>query len=182
MDHNVHLFLHEIFLHDKEMSRQYHEKQVELYIKFDQTNLMNFLQNADNYPPFKAAEMCRNSNLHREQAYLYFKTGKTDEAISVLIENCCDNLAAVVELAVKFDVGDKQLWDAILTKAKQDNTRIAQLLDYIDVYEKPSSFIDAYDDDTEIGDMREPLMNTFNRLEIYKGVLTSAVNATERAK
>ena len=32
---NVHLFLHEIFLIDKEMSRQYHEMQIELYIKFD---------------------------------------------------------------------------------------------------------------------------------------------------
>ena len=30
--------------------------------------------------------------------------------------------------------------------------------------------------------MRGPLISTFNRLDIYKGVLTSAVNATERAK
>ena len=30
--------------------------------------------------------------------------------------------------------------------------------------------------------MRDPLISTFNRLDIYKGVLTSAVNATERAK
>ena len=60
-----------------------------------------------------------------EQAYLYFKTGKTDEAISVLIENCCDKISGVIDLAVKFDVGDKQLWDAILTRAKEDNSRIA---------------------------------------------------------
>jgi len=86
---------------------------------------MPFLQAADKYPPFKAAEMCRNAGLHMEQAYLHFKTGKTEEAISVLIENCCDNIAGVIDLAVKFDVGDKQLWDAILTRAKQDNSRIA---------------------------------------------------------
>lgn len=30
--------------------------------------------------------------------------------------------------------------------------------------------------------MRQPLIDTFNRLEIYKGVLTSADNANERAK
>ena len=86
---------------------------------------MDFLQKADNYPPFKAAEMCRNAGLHREQAYLYFKTGKTEDAINVLIDNCCDNLAGVIELAVKFEVGNSQLWDAILAKAKQDNSRIA---------------------------------------------------------
>ena len=34
-DKNVHLFLHEIFLIDKEMSLQYHEMQIELYVKFD---------------------------------------------------------------------------------------------------------------------------------------------------
>ena len=74
--------------------------QIELYIKFDQGKLMNFLQSTDNYPPFKAAEMCRNAGMHREQAYLYFKTGKTEDAISVLIDNCCDNLAGVIDLAV----------------------------------------------------------------------------------
>ena len=85
-------------------------------------------------------------------------------------------------MAVQFDVGDKQLWDAILTKAREDNSRIAQLLEYVDVYDQPERFIEAYDDDSEIGDLREPLIQTFERLEISKGVLKSAVNATLRAK
>ena len=135
MDMNVHLFLHEIFLIDKEMSRKFHEKQIELYIKFDPGKLMNFLQSSDSYPPFRAAELCRDAELYREQAYLYFKTGKSEDAISVLTENCCDNLAGVIDLAVQFDVGDKVLWDSVLAKAKEDNYRIAQLLDYVDVYD-----------------------------------------------
>ena len=88
----------------------------------------------------------------------------------------------MIDLAVQFEVGDKELWDAIIVKAKEDNSRIARLLDYVDVYDQPSRFIDAYDDDAEVGDMRDPLVSTFHRLEIYKGVLTSAVNATERSK
>ena len=99
-----------------------------------------------------------------------------------MIENCCDNLSDVLDLAVQFEVGNKQLWDAIIAKAKEDNSRIARLLDYVDVYEQPNRFIDAYNDDAEVGDMRDPLVSTFHRLEIYKGVLTSAVNATERSK
>ena len=66
---------------------------------------------------------------------MYFKTGKSEDAISVLTENCCDNLAGVIDLAVQFDVGDKVLWDSVLAKAKEDNYRIAQLLDYVDVYD-----------------------------------------------
>ena len=114
---------------------------------------MYFLQNTDSYPPFKAAELCKEAKLHKEQAYLYFKTGKNDEAIGVLIDNCCDNIKEVIDLAVQFDIGDKQLWDAILLKASQDNSKIAQLLDYVDVYQQPSKFIMAYDDDMEIGEV-----------------------------
>ena len=102
---------------------------------------------------------------------MYFKAEKTEEAISVLINNCCDNLEGVIELAVQFVDDNKRLWDAIIAKAKEDNSRIAQLLDYVDIYEQPEQFIDAYDDDAEVGDMRDPLISTFNRLEIYKGVL-----------
>jgi len=58
MEQNVHLFLHEIFMIDKEMSRKYHEKQIELYIKFAPRDLMAFLQTTDSYPPFRAAELC----------------------------------------------------------------------------------------------------------------------------
>ena len=43
MEHAMHLFLHEIFIIDKEMSRKYHEKQIELYIKFAPRELMAFL-------------------------------------------------------------------------------------------------------------------------------------------
>ena len=43
MEHAMHLFLHEIFIIDKEMSRKYHEKQIELYIKFSPRELMAFL-------------------------------------------------------------------------------------------------------------------------------------------
>ena len=100
LEKNVHLFLHEIFLINKEMSRQYHEKQIDLYIKFDQAKLLSFLMATDVYQPHKAAEKCQDAGLYREQAYLLFKTGNAEEAIQVLIEKCCDNLAGVIELAV----------------------------------------------------------------------------------
>ena len=56
------------------------------------------------------------------------------------------------------------------------------MLEYVDVYQQPHRFIEAYDDDTEIGEIRQPLVDTFQRLDIYKILLTSAVNAGERAK
>ena len=131
----MHLFLHEIFLIDKELTFKYHERQIELYVKYGPRDLMTFLQSTDTYRPNWAADLCQKAGLHREQAYLYFKTDKTQEAISVLIDNCCDQLEGVIELAVQFVDDNKRLWDAIIAKAKEDNTRIAQLLDYVDIYE-----------------------------------------------
>lgn len=86
---------------------------------------MAFLQSNDTYPRNWAADLCQKAGLHREQAYLYFKAEKTEEAISVLINNCCDNLEGVIELAVQFVDDNKRLWDAIIAKAKEDNSRIA---------------------------------------------------------
>ena len=143
---------------------------------------MNFLQSTENYPPFKAAELCKKANLHKEQAYLYIKIGKMDEAVNVLVENCGDNMKEVIDLAVKFDINDKLLWESILAKASQDNAKINQLLEYVDIYQQPNRFIEAYDDEMEIGEIRQPLMDTFQRIDIYKILLTSAVNAGERAK
>ena len=156
--------------------------QIPLYIKYDSGKLMNFLQSTENYPPFKAAELCKAAKLHKEQAYLYIKTGKVDEAVNVLVENCSDNMKEVVDLAVQFGINDKLLWESILAKASQDKDKISQLLEYVDVYQHPSRFIDAYDDDLEIGEIRQPLIDTFDRLESYTTLLTSAVNAGEKAK
>ena len=120
--------------------------------------------------------------MHKEQAYLYIKTGKTDDAVNVLVENCSDNMKEVVDLAVQFGINDKLLWESILAKASQDKDKISQLLEYVDVYQHPHRFIDAYDDDLEIGEIRQPLIDTFDRLESYTTLLTSAVNAGEKAK
>ena len=80
-DQNVHLFLHEIFKINGDLSRQYHSLQIELYIVYDKKKLLNFLQSTDAYPPMKAIEMCKTAHLHKEVAYIYFKIGKSDEAI-----------------------------------------------------------------------------------------------------
>jgi len=69
-----------------------------------------------------------------------------------------------------------------LTKSYHDVKKVNQLLPYADVYKRPSRFIEAYDDDTELGEIREPLVSTFARVNCYKGVLTAALNAGERSK
>ena len=61
---------------------------------------MDFLKNTDTYDSFQAAAKCGAAGLFKEQAYLYLKTGKNQEAINVLAENCSEKLNDVVSLAM----------------------------------------------------------------------------------
>ena len=65
-DYNTHLFLDGLFTFDKEISRPYHEQQIQLYIDFDKDKLMNFLQETDSFAPMKAIEMCKNAGMYKE--------------------------------------------------------------------------------------------------------------------
>ena len=40
----------------------------------------------------------------------------------------------------------------------------------------------AYDDEMEIGEARQPLIDTFKRIEVYKSLLKLAINAAQREK
>jgi len=48
---------------------------------YDKKKLLSFLQSTDAYPAMKAIGMCKAARLHKEVAYIYFKMGKSDEAI-----------------------------------------------------------------------------------------------------
>ncbi len=48
----LHLFLDEVFTKNKELSKKNHSLQIPLYLKYDKSKLMHFLQNTEAYNPF----------------------------------------------------------------------------------------------------------------------------------
>jgi len=111
------VFLSEIFGRNRNLSRSYHSMHLELIIKYDPSKLMNFLQLSDSYKDFDALEQCKTAKLYKEQAFLFIKIGKTEEAVQILIDHCCDNLKEVVDLAVQFNISDDLLWEKIIEKS-----------------------------------------------------------------
>ena len=77
------------------------------------------------------------------------------------MQNCLDHLEDVIEMCKLFDVPEQQFWDPILALAKQDNSKIPQLLDYVDSYKKPHRILRSFDDTTTLEHMRGPIMETF---------------------
>lgn len=77
---------------------------------------MPFLLSTDAYSAEKAAELCKQYMMYKEEAYLQNKLGNKEEAVRVLIDEC-PNVSEVIQLAVKFHINDDLLWDEILLKA-----------------------------------------------------------------
>lgn len=88
------------------------------------------------------AKECQNKGMFKEQAYLLIKNGNIEAGVNVMVENCGDDLASVIDLAVAFNISDEILWNEILKKSAGSVSKINQLLRYADVYGRPERFID----------------------------------------
>ena len=84
--------------------------------------------------------------------------GKKSEAIQILKTHCLDSLDDVIDLCRMFDVPEQELWDPLLEMANQDNSKIPQLLEYVDSYKKPHRIMRAFNDHSTIDEMRQPLL------------------------
>ena len=59
---------------------------------------------------------------------------------------------------------------------------VNQLMEYADIYRKPSRIVDAYEDDVEIGQVREALMTSFDNIQSRKAVITQAALSIENSR
>lgn len=87
-DHQLFLFLDEVYKKNKELSKQYHQMQVGLYIKFDKSKLLKFLSTVEAYNALEVATLCQENGLYKEYAFIQIKLGNKEVAIQTLIENC----------------------------------------------------------------------------------------------
>ena len=79
------LLLHEIFYIDKELIDDEHiEKLFNLYLKYDNSKLMDFIQQRPKLPENSDAK-CGQYRLYVEQAYILLWDDKRDEALQILL-------------------------------------------------------------------------------------------------
>lgn len=133
---HLYLFLDEVFSKNKQLSRDYHEMQIELYCKFNQDKLLLFLQQTEAYEMQRAIAICQQYNRYQEECYLLNKMGNEKEAIKVLIDKCT-NVSEAMQIAIKFNIKDENLWNSILEKTMNKTENINSLLEFIDIYTKP---------------------------------------------
>jgi len=75
--------------------------------------------------------------------------------------HCLDHVDEIINLCMLFNVPEDRIWNPLLSRARKDNSTIPQLLNNAESYRKPHRFIKAFNDNTTLEDMRQPLMDMF---------------------
>ncbi|SCU99703.1 LANO_0F03268g1_1 [Lachancea nothofagi CBS 11611] len=120
------LFLREASKAEPILIAPYENDMVQLYFKFDQKNLLEFLKSKNNYDVDRAIEICANDKCFNELVYLWGKIGETKKALSLIIDKQ-DN----PKLAIQFveSSGDPELWEYLITYSMNKPAFIKELLD-----------------------------------------------------
>ena len=66
--------------------------------------------------------------------------------------------------------------------ANQDNSKIPQLLEYVESYKKPHRIMKAFNDHATIDEMRQPLLKMFSRLDNLNIFLWRAASDSNKAR
>ena len=80
----------------------------------------------------------------------------------------------MIEICKLYNVPDEELWDPLLADAKKDNTKMPQLLNYVEAYQKPHRFMTYLNNETTLEDMRDPILGMFDRIDILNKILKKA--------
>ena len=67
---------------------KYHITQIQLYIEFDKSKLMKFLQQTELFEFKSILKLCQKHRLFAEQALILFKVNEREQAMQVLRKNC----------------------------------------------------------------------------------------------
>ena len=108
--------------------------------------------------------------------------GQKNEAIQILKTHCLDSLDDVIDLCRMFDVPEHELWDPLLEMANQDNSKMPQLLEYVESYKKPHRIFKAFNDHSTLDEMRQPLLKMFGRLDSLNNFLWRAAADSNKAR
>lgn len=86
----LHLYLHQLFIRDPVVGKEFHELQISLYADYDYKGLLSFLQHSNYYPLEKAYKICEDRKFYREMVYIQGRMGNTKKGLKLLIDHIGD--------------------------------------------------------------------------------------------
>jgi hypothetical protein len=86
----LHEYLHQLFVKDPQIGKDFHELQVLLYAEYDYKQLLPFLRQSNFYPLEKAYKTCEERQLYPEMVFILGRMGNSKQGLQLLIEKIGD--------------------------------------------------------------------------------------------
>lgn len=113
------MYLEELGKVDRQLIKDFEDDMIELYAKFDNIQLYDFISKHKNYSIDKAVAVCEKYNCNHELVYLLSKVGQNQKALTIIIDDLNDPAMAI---NFTHKINDQSLWDFLLdyTMTKSD--------------------------------------------------------------
>ena len=111
----------------------------------------------------------------KEQAYLYARQGKEDEAIAVLVDGT-QNFTEAIEMVLKLNFSKIDVfWDKLVAKAANDTAKVNDLMQYLLHINNQKSVIRQFSRDTQFHQVKQQLISAFLKLKMHKQILQKSI-------
>ena len=134
---------------------------VELFAQYDRDLLMAFLQASSLYSFDKAAEICTRMGYTSELVLIYSKTGQTERALMLIIDEIGD-----VHEAIKFAKKNPDLWDNLLDYSMDKPPFIRGLLEEAGTAIDPIKLVRRIPERVEIEGLKQGIQKLMREYDV----------------
>lgn len=172
-------YLTELGLVDEPQLSQFADLMVEMYISYDRTKLLSFLERFDTYDLPKTIDLCREHKLVSELVYLLGRVGQTDEALKLIVTELKDYKRATLFAASLAPSQGNEVWDVLVEYCKTEPELVLELLKRVEI--SAAKVLQVVPADMRIHGLKLALTNVFREqgtsLELAEG--TKAIVTSE---
>lgn len=160
-------YLEKLSAIDPLLVQPYANERIELYSKYDRSQLLSFLTRNDNYDIETAIKLCENNQFIEELVYLLGKTGENKKAVELIVKEINDPYKAI-----KFakHQNDREAWETLLSYAMKHASYIKALIETADEksqeFYNPISIIQRMPKDIRIEGLKDTVSKISDNYEL----------------
>lgn len=136
------------------LSKKFHNIQVELYAEYDRPKLLNFLRNSLYVVLNHALKIAQERNLIPEMIYILEKMGQFEKALKLILYYNKD-INGAIEFCKRNN--EKDLWEDLIKFSLDKPNYVIELLNNNGTNIEPINLINRLDKDIKIKDLRETI-------------------------
>lgn len=147
-------YMDKLVMEDISAAADYHALLVELYADYSVDRLKHFLEMSHQYPLDVAYEICHSRKLIKEEVYVLYRMGNSQDALQLIIKELKD-IPKAIEFARQHN--DIELWNSLIDWALKSSSTTGDLLDQVGGHVNPHTVITRIPKGMSIWNLRNRL-------------------------